>query len=140
MSGRLVALVVLLFAVTACGGDETSKSADDPVVQASAEEGELFPDVVDVELTDVGGGDFQVAVTVSSPYDSPERYADAWRVLDQDGNELGVRELTHDHASEQPFTRQTTVAIPDEVDEVTVEGRDQISGYGGETVTVAVPR
>lgn len=47
---------------------------------------------------------------------------------------------TSDHAAEQPFTRQTTVEIPDDVDEITVEGRDQVGGYGGATVTVAVPR
>jgi hypothetical protein len=29
--------------------------------------------------------------------------------------------------------------IPDEVTEITVEGRDQANGYGGETVTVQVP-
>lgn len=61
-------------------------------------------------------------------------------MLDEDGNELGRRELIHDHAAEQPFTRQMTVEIPDDVDEITVEGRDQVSGYGGATVTVAVPR
>lgn len=66
--------------------------------------------------------------------------ADAWRVLDEDGNELGCRDLLHDHASEQPFTRQTTVEIPGDVDEITVEGRDQVNGYGGDTVTVTVPR
>lgn len=99
-----------------------------------------FPEVVDVELTAVGDGRFEVAATVSSPYDSPERYADAWRVLDQHGNVLGVRELAHDHAGEQPFTRQVTIAIPDDVDEITVEGRDLRNGYGGDTVTVPVPR
>lgn len=61
-------------------------------------------------------------------------------MLDEDGNELGRRELIHDHAAEQPFTLQMTVEIPDDVDEITVEGRDQVSGYGGATVTVAVPR
>ena len=100
----------------------------------------MFPDVVDVQVTAAGDGEFEVATTLSSPYDSPERYADAWRVLDPDGNELGKRELTHDHAEEQPFTRSETIAIPADVDQITVEGRDQVSGYGGKTATVDVPR
>lgn len=38
---------------------------------------------------------------------------------------------------EQPFTRQqSNVEIPDSVDEVTIEGRDQANGFGGGTVTV----
>ncbi len=137
MISRLVVVVALVVAVSACSADESTSTPEQP---APTDTAGLFPDVLDVELTDVGDGDFQVSVTLSSPYDSPDRYADAWRVLDADGNELGVRELTHDHASEQPFTRQTTVSIPDHVDQVTIEGRDQISGYGGETLTVAVPR
>ncbi|MEO1065414.1 MAG: hypothetical protein AAFZ07_28690 [Actinomycetota bacterium] len=103
-------------------------------------EEQLFPDILEAELTPSGDGVFTVAATVSSPYDTPERYADAWRVVAPDGTVLGVRELAHDHQNEQPFTRQLTgVEIPAEVDEVTIEGRDQVSGWGGGTVTVPVP-
>lgn len=77
---------------------------------------------------------------MSSPYDTPERYADGWRVLAPDGSELGTHTLLHDHAGEQPFTRtQSGVEIPTDVTEVTIEGRDQEYGFGGETVTVTVP-
>lgn len=132
----------------ACGSGGSTTAAPDTQVdttegaadRAAAEETELFPDVLEVDIAPLGGERYEVAVTLSSPYDSPERYADAWRVLDEEGNELGRRELLHDHASEQPFTRQTTVEIPEDVEEITVEGRDQVSGYGGATVTVAVPR
>ncbi|MGI8944911.1 MAG: hypothetical protein ACR2GL_01555 [Thermoleophilaceae bacterium] len=81
-------------------------------------------------------------MTVSSPYDSPERYADGWRVLEAGSGEvLGEHMPAHDHASEQPFTHaQGDLEIPDDVDRVTVEGRDQDNGYGGATVTVDVPR
>jgi hypothetical protein len=48
--------------------------------------------------------------------------------------------LGHDHQSEQPFTRYLSgVTIPQGVHEVTIEGRDQISGWGGATVMVPVP-
>lgn len=150
----LVLLVGMVLIGAACGSDGSDAGGDQgastPAVDAGSNSSgdgggastgdEMFPDVVDVELTESGDGEYDVATTLSSPYDSPERYADAWRVLDPDGNELGVRELGHDHASEQPFTRSSTVSIPDDVDEVTVEGRDQVSGYGGETKTVPVPR
>jgi len=98
-----------------------------------------FPDVLAAELTPNGDG-FTIAVTISSPYDTAQRYADRWRVLTPDGTVLAEHELGHDHASEQPFTRTSApFTIPDDVTEVVVEGRDQANGYGGETVTVAVP-
>lgn len=101
---------------------------------------QLFPDVLDVMLARESDGTYTVSATVSSPYDSAARYADAWRVLGPDGSVLGIRELLHDHAGEQPFTRSLgSVEIPDNIVEVTVEGRDQVSGWGGATVTVPVP-
>lgn len=63
-----------------------------------------FPDVIEAELSP-DGEEFSVSVTISSPYDSPERYADGWRVLTPDGAVLAEHTLHHDHASEQPFTR-----------------------------------
>ncbi len=86
------------------------------------------------------GETFSFSVTVSSPYDTPERYADGWRVIGPDGTVYGVHRLAHDHAKEQPFTRtQRGVEIPEGVNEVTVEGRDSEHGYGGNTVTVRLP-
>ena len=77
---------------------------------------------------------------MSSPYDSPQRYADGWRVLGPDAELLGSHMLLHDHANEQPFTRtQRGLVVPDGVAEVTVEGRDLEFGYGGGTIVVAVP-
>ncbi len=136
----IVVAAVALLAAVSCGSDAAdppSSDSDDAPVEDASEE--LFPDVLSVELTDAGDRTFTVAVTLSSPYDSPERYADAWRVLSDDGTVLGVRELLHDHANEQPFTRTLSgVSIPADVDEVTVQGRDQVSGWGGATLTVGV--
>lgn len=103
---------------------------------AAPAEAQQFPEIV--EATAIGnGGTWTFEVTVSSPYDTPERYADGWRVLGPDGTVYGEHELTHDHAAEQPFTRtKEGVAIPDGIDEVTIEGRDLVNGYGGPTVTV----
>jgi len=140
-------------ALVACGSsDETGAdvAATTPtttLVAPAAEEsvqtdaaGQRFPDVIDVEATQ-DGATWTFAVTVSSPYDTPERYADGWRIVSPDGTELGFRLLTHDHASEQPFTRSLDgVAIPDDVDVVTVEGRDQANGFGGETFELTLAR
>ena len=104
--------------------------------QVSAET-DSYPDVVAVETDRDVDGSYRFDVTISSPYDSPERYADAWRVVGPDGTEYGVRILLHDHANEQPFTRSLSgVEIPDGIDSVTVEGRDLINGWGGAIIEV----
>lgn len=102
--------------------------------------GQRFPDVVSAEAVLADDGTWTVSATLSSPYDTPERYADAWRVVGPDGTEYAVRVLTHDHASEQPFTRsQSGIAIPESVDVVTVEGRDLHNGWGGDTFELRLP-
>ena len=142
-----IVFVVAATAVAGCGNEDSASEPEPSPTPASiattaeTSAGEqLFPDIVDVVVT-AQGDTFQFDVTVSSPYDTPERYADAWRVVAPDGTELGVRELTHDHAAEQPFTRSLTgVVIPPDVEEVTVEGRDLVNGWGGTTMTVTIER
>lgn len=138
-------LTVVAWAVIACGGAASTLTAPPaptrPVSTApEPAAAELFPDILEAELRPVGSRTYDVVVTISSPYDSPERYADGWRVLAPDGSLLGAHELLHDHATEQPFTRtQPALVIPDGIDLVTVEGRDLANGYGGTTRTVRVP-
>lgn len=133
--------------LTGCGGEPAGSTSASPASSAAgsgaadADAGQRFPDVQEVQLTATGPGTYDVAVTISSPYDTPERYADGWRVTTPDGDVLGEHTLTHDHAAEQPFTRtQPGLAVPDGVQQVTVEGRDSANGFGGTTVTVDVPR
>ncbi len=117
--------------------DDTAEPASDENTEATGDE---FPEITRVEALADSDGKWTIKVTVSSPYDSPEQYADAWRVLDEDGNELGIRELAHDHASEQPFTRELEgVEIPEGVKKITVEGRDSVNGWGGQTFLYALP-
>jgi hypothetical protein len=98
------------------------------------------PDVVDVKVQARGNNRFDFDVTLSSPYDTPQRYADAFKVLDAQGKQLGERVLLHDHQTEQPFTRDLHgVMIPAGVKVVTVQGRDQKYGYGGKTMQVTLP-
>jgi hypothetical protein len=115
-----------------------SQAAEDSVVDEAET---LFPDVVGVDARLDGDGTWTFNVTLSSPYDSAARYADAWRVVGPGGEVYGERILLHDHAGEQPFTRsQSGIAIPEDVDEVAVEGRDQVSGWGGQSMTVTLER
>ncbi len=133
------ALTVPLITLGACGTDEADTSGGDSTSSSSPSESEEsgstedadFPNVIEAVLSS-DGDTYSLEVTMSSEYDTPERYADGWRVLDPEGNELGTMELGHDHASEQPFTRsQSDLEIPDGVETVTIEGHDLENGYGG---------
>lgn len=144
----LVGALVGATLLTACESDGASapptsgSDATPTTVSAEAETDDRYPDIVDVaaEREDESGA-WAFRVTVASPYDTPERYADGWRIVGPDGTVYGVHTLLHDHAAEQPFTRtQTGVVIPDDVGEVIVEGRDLANGFGGATVTVTLDR
>lgn len=99
-----------------------------------------FPDVVNVQIRPAGTNRFNFDVTLSSPYDTGQRYADAFRVMNKEGVVYGERKLWHDHADEQPFTRDLYgILIPAGVKSVVVQGRDQKYGYGGKTMTAELP-
>lgn len=99
-----------------------------------------FPDVLSANVRAAPGGRFDFDVTVSSPYDTPQRYADGFRVVAPTGAVLGERSLSHDHQGEQPFTRDLyAVLVPAGVRTVTIQARDQKFGYGGKAITVALP-
>ena len=104
-------------------------------------ERQRFADVVGVRVVERSAGVFDFDVTVSSPYDTPERYADGFRVTSADGRRVfGVRPLGHDHAGEQPFTRDLYgVKVPEGVSKVVVQSRDRRYGWGGGTQVVALP-
>jgi hypothetical protein len=151
----LVAGIAVLAA--GCGDDESGSSGSsagavtsdpagvtahaapgDTTLPADGEE-QRFPDVVGAEAT-YAAGSWTFAVTISSPYDSPERYADAWRVLGPDGTVYGERILLHDHAAEQPFTRSRSgIVIPDGVTTVLIEARDLVHGWGGGVLGYDLP-
>jgi hypothetical protein len=125
--------LALLAGVAACGGSES-----EPTETGAADD--RFPSVLEVAAEPTGERTFNFSVTISSPYDSPERFADGWRILTPDGEPIAEHELLHDHAGEQPFTReQLGVEVPAGLTEVVVEGRDSENGYGGRTRTVELP-
>lgn len=159
-SALIAAFVAIALFTSACSGSDDNESSEaetttpapattsDPVASdpASTDVGtvddasSLFPNVLDADATQAADGTWTFSVTLSSPYDSPEQYADAWRVVSPDGTELGFRLLTHDHATEQPFTRSHSgIEIPDGITSVTIEGRDQANGWGGDFLDFELP-
>ena len=122
---------------------ETNSNADSSETPATESQslkfGDQFPEVLAVKVKRTDGERWKFDVTLSSPYDTPQRYADGWRVLDGHDNELGLRVLGHDHASEQPFTRSHTIKIPNNTKLVFVEGRDQANGWSGQRFKVELP-
>ena len=108
-----------------------------PAMNASEQQ---YPDVLSVEVRQRGADVFDFDVTISSPYDTPRRYADAFRVTGAGGQVYGERKLLHHHANEQPFARDLYgVRIPTDVNRVRIQARDQQYGYGGKTAEVMLP-
>ncbi len=68
-----------------------------------------------------------------------DHYADAWRVVTEDGKELGTRTLYHPHVDEQPFTRSLgDVTIPTDVSAVYIEAHDKVHGWGKQRYRVKI--
>jgi hypothetical protein len=106
----------------------------------SAAAEQRFPDIVAVKVRTAQAGTFDFDVTVSSLYDTPIRYADGIRARSKDGQVYGERKLVHDHADEQPFTRDMYgVKVPAGISAVVIEARDLRYGYGGKTQVVQLP-
>lgn len=83
------------------------------------------------------GSTWSFDVTLSHGDTGWDDYANGWRVLDSDGNELGVRKLAHPHVNEQPFTRSLSgVRIPSGSQEVGIQASDSIGGWSSPVKTV----
>lgn len=109
-------------------------------VQAADLAAQRHPDVIAANVQARDADSFDFDVTLSSPYDTPQRYADGFRVAGRNGVIYGERKLLHDHAAEQPFTRDLHgVRIPRQVRSVVLQARDQKFGYGGRTLELILP-
>lgn len=98
------------------------------------------PVIENVKATPEGGGSWRFDVTIRHPDTGWDHYADGWRVLDMEGNELGMRVLYHPHVNEQPFTRSLSgVAIPEGTKQVQIQARDLPEGWNAGTVVVDLP-
>jgi len=97
------------------------------------------PTVEQVRATQSGEA-WRFDVTIRHPDTGWDHYADGWRVLDMQGNELGMRVLHHPHETEQPFTRSLSgVAIPAGTTQVQIQARCSVDGWNSETTLVTLP-
>lgn len=96
------------------------------------------PTIEQVRAAD-NGGTWRFDVTIRHPDTGWDHYADGWRVLDMQGNELGMRELLHPHETEQPFTRSLSgVTIPEGVTQVQIQARCNVDGWSADTTVVTL--
>lgn len=95
------------------------------------------PVIENVVATRTAPETWRFDVTILHPDTGWEHYADGWRVLDMDGNELGMRVLFHPHENEQPFTRSLDgVKIPSGTAQVQIQARDLPKGWNAGTTIV----
>ncbi len=105
---------------------------------AGANAGEA--DVIAVKATLTSAGAFRFDVTIAHADTGWEHYANAFEILDVNGNVLGTRILVHPHVDEQPFTRSLSgVVIAGGITKVTVRARDSVHEYGGREMVVTLP-
>lgn len=98
------------------------------------------PPVVEKVVADTSGSGWRFDVTLSHPDTGWDHYADGWRVVDMDGNELGMRVLVHPHVDEQPFTRSLGgVALPQGTTQVQIQARCQVDGWNAGFTTLTLP-
>lgn len=97
------------------------------------------PEITNVVATQ-SGDTWRFDVTILHPDTGWDHYADGWRVLDMEGNELGMRVLHHPHVNEQPFTRSLSgVRVPAGTTQVQIQARDLPDGWNTDTTIVTLP-
>ena len=95
----------------------------------------------DVEIVKViltkQSGTWRADVTLNHADTGWEHYADAWRLVDEMGNEIGLRTLYHPHVNEQPFTRSlSNLHIGDDKKIIFIEAHDKEHGWSPNKVKV----
>lgn len=95
------------------------------------------PAMIEQVRVSSNGDNWRFDVTIRHPDTGWDDYADGWRVLDMEGNELGMRVLHHPHVDEQPFTRSLSgVVIPEGTEQVQIQARDSVGGWSEDTTVV----
>lgn len=115
MLKKMLTMIVLLFS--------TAVSANDV-------------EIVKVVLTSQTGT-WRADVTLKHADTGWKHYADAWRLVDDKGNEIGKRTLYHPHVNEQPFTRSlSSFHIPKDKKIIFVEAHDLKHGWSSNRVKI----
>ena len=111
-----------------------------PLLLAASPAFAVEPVIENVNVTRTAPETYRFSVTIRHPDTGWDHYADAWRVLDMNGNELGIRNLVHPHETEQPFTRSLDgVKVPQGARQVQVQARDLPAGWNAGTTVVDLP-
>lgn len=93
-------------------------------------------EIVQVVLTSQSGT-WRADVTLKHDDEGWKHYADAWRLVDEKGNEIGKRTLYHPHVNEQPFTRSLSgFQIPKDKKFIFVEAHDLKHGWSPNRVKI----
>ncbi len=88
-----------------------------------------------VRATQDSDGLWTFNTTVRHNDEGWDHYADAWQVVDLEGNILAERVLLHPHDTEQPFTRsQSNIEIPPNMTQLFVRAKCNVHGFGGQEV------
>ena len=86
-----------------------------------------------VELrSNTSGNDWTFHVTLKHGDSGWDHYADAWRIVDDEGKEIAKRVLYHPHEHEQPFTRSLSGVKLAEDAIIYVEAHDKVHGWNQE--------
>ncbi len=94
-------------------------------------------EILAAEAHPEGSGQWTLYVTLQHADTGWDHYADGWEVTAPDGTRLGFRELLHPHVHEQPFTRSLRgVGIPAGLGHVLIRARDNLDGWGADTLAV----
>lgn len=98
-----------------------------------------IPDIVGIDVTRHGMS-WRFSVTLDHEDQGWDHFADAWQILDADGNLLAERELMHPHVNERPFTRSlNAVTLPDGTRTVYIRARCSVEGWGDVRKKVVLP-
>jgi len=96
-----------------------------------------YAQVIFVDAVQSDDGSWCIYTTVRHNDEGWDHFANAWQVVDQDGNELAWRLLAHPHDDEQPFERdKCRINIPQHVTKVVVQAKCNVHGFGGQSVTI----
>lgn len=101
------------------------------LLASAAEAGDVIVEMA--QFRNIGPGVWYVEVTLKHADSGWDHYADAWRVVDADGEVLANRVLWHPHVNEQPFTRgMGDIHIPLQTTTVFVEAHDKVHGWSAQ--------
>ena len=112
--------------------ENTRTSETSPAATSPEADTVLKADVISVKVSGDPGA-YRFAVEIRSPDLGCNQYADWWEVIDENGELVYRRILTHSHVNEQPFVRSggPVPIAPDTV--VWVRAHMNPGGYGGMT-------